>query len=120
MRAWTDSSMMANQNCEGKRYVGSSSVVRLMAHRCGRTRVSYTENRALPALKVLTCPSGDNAGFVMDYDRYEPRQLTSDGFQTCRWSPDRRCWCLRLSQSQYAGYRYDRISHRKRTMSLAD
>jgi TolB protein len=79
----------------GKRYVGSSSVVRLMAHRFVDELVfRYTGEPGIARTKIAYV-SEQGAGrelFVMDYDGYEPHQLTSDGFLNLmpRWSPDRR------------------------------
>ena len=79
----------------GKRYVGSSSVVRLMAHRFADELVfRYTGEPGIARTKIAYVSEQGTARelFVMDYDGYEPRQLTSDGFLNLmpRWSPDRR------------------------------
>lgn len=79
----------------GKRYVGSSSVVRLMAHRFADELVfRYTGEPGIARTKVAYVSEQGTARelFVMDYDGYDARQLTSDGFLNLmpRWSPDRR------------------------------
>lgn len=79
----------------GKRYVGSSSVVRLMAHRFADELVfRYTGEPGIARTKVAYVSEQGAARelFVMDYDGYDARQLTSDGFLNLmpRWSPDRR------------------------------
>ncbi len=79
----------------GKRYVGSTSVVRLMAHRFADELVfRYTGEPGIARTKIAYVSEQGSARelFVMDYDGYEPRQLTADGFLNLmpRWSPDRR------------------------------
>jgi TolB protein len=79
----------------GKRYVGSSSVVRLMAHRFADELVfRYTGEPGIARTKVAYVSEQGSARelFVMDYDGYDARQLTADGFLNLmpRWSPDRR------------------------------
>lgn len=79
----------------GKRYVGSTSVVRLMAHRFADELVyRYTGEPGIARTKIAFVSEVGNARelFVMDYDGYEPRQITADGFLNLmpRWSPDRR------------------------------
>ncbi len=79
----------------GKRYVGSSSVVRLMAHRFADELVfRYTGEPGIARTKIAYVSEQGSARelFVMDYDGYDPRQLTADGFLNLmpRWSPDRR------------------------------
>jgi TolB protein len=79
----------------GKRYVGSPSVVRLMAHRFADELVfRYTGEPGIARTKIAYVSEVGSARelFVMDYDGYEPRQLTADGFLNLmpRWSPDRR------------------------------
>jgi TolB protein len=79
----------------GKRYVGSSSVVRLMAHRFADELVfRYTGEPGIARTKIVYVSEQGAARelFVMDYDGYDARQLTSDGFLNLmpRWSPDRR------------------------------
>src|SRR5215210_360777 len=79
----------------GKRYVGSSSVARLMAHRFADELVfRYTGEPGIARTKVAYVSEQGSARelFVMDYDGYDARQLTADGFLNLmpRWSPDRR------------------------------
>jgi TolB protein len=79
----------------GKRYVGSTSVVRLMAHRFADELVyRYTGEPGIARTKIAFVSEIGNARelFIMDYDGYDPRQITADGFLNLmpRWSPDRR------------------------------
>lgn len=79
----------------GKRYVGSTSVVRLMAHRFADELVfRYTGELGIARTKIayVSEQAGARELFVMDYDGYEPKQITADGFLNLmpRWSPDRR------------------------------
>ncbi len=79
----------------GKRYVGSPSVVRLMAHRFADELVfRYTGEPGIARTRIafVSEQGGARELFVMDYDGYEPRQITADGFLNLmpRWSPDRR------------------------------
>ena len=79
----------------GKRYAGSPSVVRLMAHRFADELVfRYTGEPGIARTKIAYVSEHGTARelFVMDYDGYDARQLTDDGFLNLmpRWSPDRR------------------------------
>ncbi len=79
----------------GKRYAGSPSVVRLMAHRFADELVfRYTGEPGIARTKIAYVSEQGSARelFVMDYDGHESRQLTADGFLNLmpRWSPDRR------------------------------
>ncbi len=79
----------------GKRYAGSPSVVRLMAHRFADELVfRYTGEPGIARTKIAYVAAQGSARelFVMDYDGYDSRQLTADGFLNLmpRWSPDRR------------------------------
>ena len=79
----------------GKRYAGSPSVVRLMAHRFADELVfRYTGEPGIARTKIAYVSAHGAARelFVMDYDGYDTRQLTADGFLNLmpRWSPDRR------------------------------
>ncbi|MCS6897210.1 MAG: hypothetical protein NZM29_04490, partial [Nitrospira sp.] len=79
----------------GKRYVGSPSVVRLMAHRFADELVfRYTGEPGIARTKIAYVAEQGTARelFVMDYDGHDPRQVTADGFLNLmpRWSPDRR------------------------------
>ena len=84
-----------NEIVGGKRYVGSTSVARLMAHRFADELVfRYTGEPGIARTKIAYVSELGTARelFVMDYDGYDPRQLTADGFLNLmpRWSPDRR------------------------------
>ncbi len=84
-----------NEVVGGKRYVGSTSVVRLMAHRFADELVfRYTGEPGIARTKIAYVSELGSARelFIMDYDGYDPRQLTADGFLNLmpRWSPDRR------------------------------
>lgn len=79
----------------GKRYIGSSTVVRLMAHRFADELVfRYTGEPGIARTKIAYVSEQGAARelFVMDYDGYEPKQITADGFLNLmpKWSPDRR------------------------------
>lgn len=79
----------------GKRYVGSPSVLRLMAHRFVDELVfRYTGEPGIARTKIAYVAEHGAARelFVMDYDGHDARQLTADGFLNLmpRWSPDRR------------------------------
>lgn len=80
----------------GKRYVGPSSVVRLMVHRLADELVfRYTGEPGIARTKIAYVsehPGGSRELYVMDYDGYGARQVTADGFLNLmpRWSPDRR------------------------------
>ncbi len=79
----------------GKRYAGSTSVVRLMAHRFADELVfRYTGEPGIARTKIAYVSQQGAARelFVMDYDGFESRQLTADGFLNLmpHWSPDRR------------------------------
>lgn len=79
----------------GKRYAGSTSVVRLMAHRFADELVfRYTGEPGIARTKIAYVSQQGTARelFVMDYDGFESRQLTADGFLNLmpHWSPDRR------------------------------
>lgn len=85
----------SNEIVGGKRYVGSTSVARLMAHRFADELVfRYTGEPGIARTKIAYVSELGTARelFVMDYDGYEPHQLTADGFLNLmpRWSPDRR------------------------------
>ena len=85
----------SNEVVGGKRYVGSTSVARLMAHRFADELVfRYTGEPVIARTKIAYVSELGTARelFVMDYDGYDPRQLTADGFLNLmpRWSPDRR------------------------------
>ncbi|MDR4468127.1 MAG: hypothetical protein MRJ68_07500 [Nitrospira sp.] len=79
----------------GKRYAGSTSVIRLMAHRFADELVfRYTGEPGIARTKIAYVSQQGTARelFVMDYDGFESRQVTADGFLNLmpHWSPDRR------------------------------
>ncbi len=79
----------------GKRYVGAPTVLRLMAHRLADELVfRYTGEQGIARTKIayVSEQGGGRELFVMDYDGYDPRQITVDGSLNLmpRWSPDRR------------------------------
>ncbi len=85
----------SNEVVVGKRYVGSSSVVRQMAHRLADELVfRYTGEPGIARTKIAYVAEKEGARelFVMDYDGYQPRQVTADGFLNLmpQWSPDKR------------------------------
>lgn len=66
-----------------------------MAHRFADELVfRYTGEPGIARTKIVYVAEHGNARelFVMDYDGYEPKQITADGFLNLmpRWSPDRR------------------------------
>lgn len=78
-----------------KRYVGSPSVLRLIAHRLADELVfRYTGEQGIARTKIafVSEQGGSRELYVMDYDGYAPRQVTADGFLNLmpRWSRDRR------------------------------
>jgi TolB protein len=84
-----------NEGLMGKRYVGTPSVLRQMAHRLSDELVfRYTGEQGIARTKIafIAEQSGSREIFLMDYDGYGPRQVTADGFINLmpRWSPDRR------------------------------
>lgn len=84
-----------NEGMLGKRYVGASTVLRLMAHRFADELVyRYTGEQGIARTKIafVSEQGGSRELYIMDYDGYGPRQVTADGFINLmpRWSPDRR------------------------------
>ena len=78
-----------------KRYVGSSEVVRYMAHRLADEIVfHYTGEQGIARSRIAFVSERDGAKelFVMDYDGYNPRRLTFDASLNLApaWSPDKR------------------------------
>ncbi|WP_447977588.1 Tol-Pal system beta propeller repeat protein TolB [Candidatus Nitrospira bockiana] len=78
-----------------RRYVGSPSVIRQMAHRLADELVfRYTGEQGIARTKIafVSEQNGSRELYVMDYDGYGPRQVTADGFLNLmpRWSLDRR------------------------------
>lgn len=85
----------ASEGLVGKRYVGSASVLRLMAHRFADELVfRYTGEPGIARTKLafVSEQGGSRELYVMDYDGHGPRQVTADGFINLmpRWWPDRR------------------------------
>ncbi len=82
----------------GKRYFSlkiNDSLVRLMAHRWADELVyRYTGEQGIARTKIAFVGQKDNARelFVMDYDGYDPQQVTADGYLNLmpNWSPDRK------------------------------
>ncbi|MES4784879.1 MAG: Tol-Pal system beta propeller repeat protein TolB [Nitrospiraceae bacterium] len=84
-----------SDNIADKRYVGSPSVLRLIAHRLADELVfRYTGEQGIARTKIafVSEQGGSRELYVMDYDGYAPRQVTADGFLNLmpRWSRDRR------------------------------
>jgi TolB protein len=78
-----------------RRYIGTASVLRQMAHRFADELVfRYTGEQGIARTKIAFVSEMNNSReiFVMDYDGYGPRQLTADGHLNLmpRWSWDRR------------------------------
>lgn len=79
----------------GKRYVGSPAVVRHMAHRLADELVFYytgEQGIARSRIAFVSERDGTKELFVMDYDGYNPRQVTFDASLNLApaWSPDKR------------------------------
>lgn len=89
----------------GKRYVGSASVLRQMAHRLADELVArYTGEPGIARTRIafVSEKKGARELFVMDYDGHSSRQITSDGFLNLapQWSPDRRFLVFTSYQSR--------------------
>ncbi len=82
----------------GKRYFSlksNESLVRLMAHRWADELVyRYTGEQGIARTKIAFVGQKDSGRelFVMDYDGYDPQQVTADGYLNLMptWSPDRK------------------------------
>ena len=82
----------------GKRYFSmkiNDSLVRLMAHRWADELVyRYTGEQGIARTKIAYVGQKANARelYVMDYDGYDPQQVTADGYLNLmpNWSPDRK------------------------------
>jgi TolB protein len=82
----------------GKRYFSlktTDSLIRLMAHRWADELVyRYTGEQGIARTKIAFVGEKDNGRelFVMDYDGYDPQQVTADGYLNLMptWSPDRK------------------------------
>jgi TolB protein len=82
----------------GKRYFSlktTEALVRLMAHRWADELVyRYTGEQGIARTKIAFVGQKDNGRelFVMDYDGYDPQQVTADGYLNLMptWAPDRK------------------------------
>ena len=82
----------------GKRYFSlktTDALIRLMAHRWADELVyRYTGERGIARTKIAFVGEKANGRelFVMDYDGYDPQQVTADGYLNLMptWSPDRK------------------------------
>ncbi len=82
----------------GKRYFSlktSDTLLRLMAHRWADELVyRYTGEQGIARTKIAFVGEKNNGRelFVMDYDGYNPQQVTADGYLNLMptWSPDRK------------------------------
>jgi TolB protein len=82
----------------GKRYFSlktTEALVRLMAHRWADELVyRYTGEQGIARTKIAFVGQKDNGRelFVMDYDGYDPQQVTADGYLNLMptWTPDRK------------------------------
>lgn len=88
----------------GKRYIGPPDMVRAMVHRLADELVfQYTGEPGIARSWIVYVSQARGAKelFLMDYDGYNPRQLTFDGSLNLApsWAPDKR----RLA---YATYRH--------------
>ncbi|MDH3769956.1 MAG: Tol-Pal system beta propeller repeat protein TolB [Nitrospirota bacterium] len=90
----------------GKRYFSlktTDALIRLMAHRWADELVyRYTGEQGVARTKIAFVGEKENGRelFVMDYDGYDPQQVTADGYLNLMptWSPDRKSLI-------YTGYR---------------
>ena len=82
----------------GKRYFSlktNDKLARLMAHRWADELVyRYTGEQGIARTKIAFVGEKENGRelFVMDYDGYDPQQVTADGYLNLMptWSPDRK------------------------------
>jgi len=82
----------------GKRYFSlktTDALIRLMAHRWADELVyRYTGEQGIARTKIAFVGEKENGRelFVMDYDGYDPQQVTADGYLNLMptWSPDRK------------------------------
>ncbi|MDH4359273.1 MAG: Tol-Pal system beta propeller repeat protein TolB [Nitrospirota bacterium] len=82
----------------GKRYFSlktTETLIRLMAHRWADELVyRYTGEQGIARTKIAFVGQKDNGRelFVMDYDGYDPQQVTADGYLNLMptWAPDRK------------------------------
>ncbi len=88
----------------GKRYFSlktNDGLIRLMAHRWADELVfRYTGEQGIARTKIAFVGEKENDRelFVMDYDGYDPQQVTADGYLNLMptWSPDRK-WLIYTS-----------------------
>ncbi len=78
-----------------KRYAGSPEMVRAMVHRLADELVfHYTGEQGIARSRIafVSAREGAKELFVMDYDGYQPRQVTFDASLNLApsWSPDKR------------------------------
>jgi TolB protein len=100
----------------GKRYSGNTSALRMMAHRLADELVNrYTGEPGIARTKIAYVSQKGKTRelYVMDYDGFAARQISSDGFLNLmpRWSPDRRSLV-------YASYRGDRTKQELHMVEL--
>jgi TolB protein len=82
----------------GKRYFSlktTDALIRLMAHRWADELVyRYTGEQGIARTKIAFVGQKDSGRelFVMDYDGYDPQQVTADGYLNLMptWAPDRK------------------------------
>jgi len=79
----------------GKRYIGPPDVIRTMVHRLADELVlQYTGEQGIARswIAYVSDTGGAKELFVMDYDGYQPRQLTFDGSLNLAptWASDKR------------------------------
>ncbi len=82
----------------GKRYFSlktTEALIRLMAHRWADELVyRYTGEQGIARTKIAFVGQKDSGRelFVMDYDGYDPQQVTADGYLSLMptWAPDRK------------------------------
>lgn len=82
----------------GKRYFSlktTEGLIRLMAHRWADELVyRYTGEQGIARTKIAFVGQKENGRelFVMDYDGYDPQQVTADGYLNLMptWAPDRK------------------------------
>jgi hypothetical protein len=98
----------------GKRYAGSPSVVRLMAHRFADELVfRYTGEPGIARTKIAYVSAHGAARelFVMDYDGYDADRGWVPESDAPLVSGSAVSGLYRLPRSEYPRYRYDRTGH---------
>jgi len=88
-----------------KRYVGSTQLLRQMAHRLADELVArYTGEPGIARTRIayVSEKKGARELYLMDYDGYGSRQITYDGFLNLapQWSPDRKFLVFTSYQSR--------------------